>query len=190
MAAHDYRDAYFEDPELLETALPGVLRPPRRRGARRSSPSTPAPDGVVALLGAGTLFGLGDAVKVSALLNAVNDAIAGRLLVFFPGEHEGNSYRLLDARDGWNYLAIPITAERERSMTITNRELFYRDPTETKIPNDGVAKVVRPETDQQWDVLAGSCRASSATASTRGAWSGSSTASSPTSARRSSRRCG
>ena len=38
-------------------------------------------------------------------------------------------------------------------MTITNRELFYRDPTQTKIPNDGVAQVVRPETDQQWDVL-------------------------------------
>ena len=38
-------------------------------------------------------------------------------------------------------------------MTITNRELFYRDPTETKIPNDGVAKVVRPDTRQQWDVL-------------------------------------
>ena len=38
-------------------------------------------------------------------------------------------------------------------MTITNRELFYRDPTKTKIPNDGVAKVVRPETEQQWDVL-------------------------------------
>jgi hypothetical protein len=38
-------------------------------------------------------------------------------------------------------------------MTVTNRELFYRDPTDTKIPNDGVAKVVRPATDQQWDVL-------------------------------------
>jgi hypothetical protein len=38
-------------------------------------------------------------------------------------------------------------------MTIANRDLFYRDPTETKIPNDGVAKVVRPETEQQWDVL-------------------------------------
>ena len=38
-------------------------------------------------------------------------------------------------------------------MTTTNRELFYRDPTETKIPNDGVAKVIRPQTDQQWDVL-------------------------------------
>jgi hypothetical protein len=69
----------------------------------------PDPEGVVAVLGAGTLFGLGDTVKVSALLNAVNGAAAGRLLVFFPGQHEGNSYRLLDARDGWNYLAIPIT---------------------------------------------------------------------------------
>jgi hypothetical protein len=38
-------------------------------------------------------------------------------------------------------------------MTTTNRELFYRDPTETKIPNDGVTQVVRPETEQQWDVL-------------------------------------
>jgi hypothetical protein len=39
-------------------------------------------------------------VKVSALVNAVNDTIAGRLLIFFPGDHEGSSYRLLDARDG------------------------------------------------------------------------------------------
>ena len=38
-------------------------------------------------------------------------------------------------------------------MTVTNRELFHRDPRATKIPNDGVAKVVRPETEQQWDVL-------------------------------------
>jgi hypothetical protein len=36
------------------------------------------PNGVVALLGAGTLFGLGDAVEVSALLNAVNDTIAAQ----------------------------------------------------------------------------------------------------------------
>lgn len=108
MAGHEYRDAYFEDPELLETALPAffdhMVADVRSRLAADGNSA-----GVVALLGAGTLFGLGDAVKVSALLNAVNDAIAGRLLVFFPGEHQGNSYRLLDARDGWNYLAIPIT---------------------------------------------------------------------------------
>jgi len=108
MASHEYRDSYFEDPDLLATALPAFfdhLVAHVRAALQKQS----AKDGVVGLVGAGTLFGLGDAVKVSALLNAVNDTVAGRLLVFFPGEHEGNSYRLLDARDGWNYLAIPIT---------------------------------------------------------------------------------
>ncbi len=38
-------------------------------------------------------------------------------------------------------------------MTIQNGDVFTRDPRKTKIPNDGVAKVVRPETPQQWDVL-------------------------------------
>ena len=109
MASHEYRDAYFEDPDLLESALPAFFSYLADE-VRAALAAHAEPNGVVALLGAGTLFGLGDAVKVSALLNAVNDAIAGRLLVFFPGEHEGNSYRLLDARDGWNYLAIPITA--------------------------------------------------------------------------------
>lgn len=108
MAAHEYRDAYFEDPELLATSLPAFFGH-LVQDVRSQLAEHPEPDGVVGLLGAGALFGLGDAVKVSALLNAVNDAIAGRLLVFFPGEYEGNSYRLLDARDGWNYLAIPIT---------------------------------------------------------------------------------
>ena len=108
MADHAYRDTYFDEPELLTTALPGFFVH-LVDDVRRQLTAHAEPDGVVALLGAGTLFGLGDSVKVSALLNAVNDVIAGRLLVFFPGEHEGSSYRLLDARDGWNYLAIPIT---------------------------------------------------------------------------------
>jgi hypothetical protein len=38
-------------------------------------------------------------------------------------------------------------------MMLTNKDVFYQDPTETKIPNDGVVKVVRPDTQQQWDVL-------------------------------------
>ncbi len=108
MAGHKYREAYFEDPELLATALPAFFGH-LADAVRLQLAAHPEPDGVVAVLGAGALFGLGDTVKVSALLNAVNEAIGGRLLVFFPGEHEGNSYRLLDARDGWNYLAIPIT---------------------------------------------------------------------------------
>jgi hypothetical protein len=111
MADHAYRETYFEEPELLSTALPGFFAH-LVEDVRSQLSAQSAPDGVVALLGAGTLFGLGDSVKVSALLNAVNDAVAGRLLVFFPGDHEGSSYQLLDARDGWNYLAIPITPNR------------------------------------------------------------------------------
>jgi hypothetical protein len=62
---------------------------------------------VVALLGVGALFGV---YRVSQLIEGVNPLIRGRLLVFFPGEKQGNNYRLLDARDGWNYLAVPIVA--------------------------------------------------------------------------------
>lgn len=108
MADHEYREEYFESPELLEPALPAFFDHLVKH-VRTDLESHTDVDGVVGLLGAGALFGLGDSVKVSALLNGVNDTVAGRLLVFFPGQHEGNSYRLLDARDGWNYLAIPIT---------------------------------------------------------------------------------
>jgi hypothetical protein len=96
---------------LIETALPAFLSH-LASDVREQLAGRPSPDGVIGLVGAGTLFGLGESVKMSALLNAVNDAIGGRLLIFFPGEQDGNSYRLLDARDGWNYLATPITPNR------------------------------------------------------------------------------
>ncbi len=68
-------------------------------------------DTVVALVGVASLFGL---VRASEVLDKVTQSIQGRLLVFFPGQHEGSNYRLLDARDGWNYLAVPITATEEK----------------------------------------------------------------------------
>ena len=40
--------------------------------------------------------------------------VRGRMVVFFPGEYVDNNYRLLDARDGWNYLAVPITLQEDR----------------------------------------------------------------------------
>ncbi len=58
-------------------------------------------------LGLAVIFGL---TRASKLLKDVETSIHGRLLVFFPGHHDGSNYRLLDARDGWNYLAIAITA--------------------------------------------------------------------------------
>lgn len=110
MAGHEYAEAFFDEPELLEPALPTFFDELVAEVTGQLD-LYDDPNGVVGLLGAGTLFGLGDSVKVSALMNAVNASIAGRLLVFFPGHHEHNSYRLLDARDGWDYLATPITTE-------------------------------------------------------------------------------
>jgi len=62
---------------------------------------------VVAVSGVASLFGF---MRVSRLMELVEDSICGRLLVLFPGAYEDNNYRLLDARDGWNYHAVPITA--------------------------------------------------------------------------------
>lgn len=66
------------------------------------------PNSVVALTGVGTLFGF---IKVKEMLEAISPLVKGRLVVFFPGSYENNNYRLLDAYDGWNYLAVPITAD-------------------------------------------------------------------------------
>jgi hypothetical protein len=64
---------------------------------------------VVAIQGVGTLFGF---LKVKDVVDELAPLVPGRLLVFFPGSFEDNNYRLLDGYDGWNYLAIPITANK------------------------------------------------------------------------------
>jgi hypothetical protein len=60
---------------------------------------------ILALTGVASLFGL---TRASALIDKISGSIPGRLLVTFPGVHQSGIYRLLDARDGWNYLAVPI----------------------------------------------------------------------------------
>ena len=57
------------------------------------------------------LMELYDFVHVSALIEKLPAATPGVVLLFFPGEREGNTYRFLGARTGWDYLAIPILAE-------------------------------------------------------------------------------
>ena len=105
MAVHEYRDAYFEDPELLGMTLEGEFRD---FATRKLSEVLEAADDntVVALLGTASLYGF---VRVSDLIHSVESSIRGRLAVFFPGTKNDNNYRLLDARDGWSYLAQPIT---------------------------------------------------------------------------------
>lgn len=105
MAEDPYRDDYFEAPELLDMKLEGEFK---AFAAEQLSTALEAADRntVVALFGSASLYGF---LRVSELIQSVEPSIRGRLAVFFPGTKNDNNYRLLDARDGWSYLAQPIT---------------------------------------------------------------------------------
>jgi hypothetical protein len=108
MAGHRYREAYFESPQDLDLALNSFTDAVAQQIENELTSEMVDVNTVVAIVGAGALFGL---TRVSTVIEKVAPHIRGRLLVFFPGHYDGsNNYRLLDARDGWNYLAIPITA--------------------------------------------------------------------------------
>jgi hypothetical protein len=115
MADHEYRDAYFASPKLIQPELRGFFGQLVDQVKNELRDKT-APTNVVALIGAGSMFGLGQQVKVSALIERVESLILGRLLVFFPGAVEGNNYRLMGAQDGWNYHAAVISSEKGWSV--------------------------------------------------------------------------
>jgi len=103
-----YAESYFQKPQLLSSLLPKYM------GYIVEAFQTFLPDRevnentVAALRGVGSLFGF---LKVKDVVDRLAPLTPGRLLVFFPGSYENNNYRLLDGYDGWNYLAVPITAD-------------------------------------------------------------------------------
>ncbi len=105
MTNHEYKDAYFEHPEDLELALvdfSDFVAERVRQGLKHPGVDE---NTVVAVLGLASLFGL---IRVAELIAKVDSEIPGRLLAFFPGQRDGSNWRLLNARDGWNYHAVPI----------------------------------------------------------------------------------
>jgi hypothetical protein len=106
LAAHKYRESIFRDPKHWRAG--GELE---ARAAARIKETCSREDAdavsVVAVTGLSSLF---DFVRISSLIDSVEDAIRGRLLIFFPGEYAGNVYRFMGARDGFNYMAVPITS--------------------------------------------------------------------------------
>jgi hypothetical protein len=110
LSDNEYRESYFEEPELLGPALDKFATALAEHVRRSLTAGDVTESTVVALLGVGSLFGL---TRASFLLEQVQANIRGRLVVFFPGEYHRNNYRLLDARDGSNYRATPITAYEE-----------------------------------------------------------------------------
>ncbi|RIV27355.1 DUF1788 domain-containing protein [Fibrisoma montanum] len=106
MTAHEYREGYFESPEDLIDQLEADFKPyVVQRLTEAIQQAQPDNHTLIVLQDVSALFGL---IPLSDVLRSVTTGIQGRMLVFFPGEYQHNQYRLLDARDGWNYLARPI----------------------------------------------------------------------------------
>ena len=103
----EYAESYFAVPTRLGSApLAAFKKTVVTQVCHALQTVEPGADTVVAIAGVAALFGF---LRISEILPLVEDHIRGRLLVFFPGVYEQGNYRLLDARDGWNYHAVPIT---------------------------------------------------------------------------------
>src|SRR5207248_2885931 len=104
----DFAESYFAASSKLPQSALGHFKKTVAESLCHTFHALESPDQtVVAVSGIASLFGF---VKVSEVLPLVEGHVPGRLLVFFPGVYENHNYRLLDARDGWNYHAVPITA--------------------------------------------------------------------------------
>jgi hypothetical protein len=112
MAGQEYAEEYFEFPEDVRQKLETEFRDDVAAQIQQRLKETPE-DAVLAVFGVGTLYGC---CHVSAVLEQLQGAVRGRLVVFFPGSHDQNVYHLLDARDGWGYLAYPITLTEEQYL--------------------------------------------------------------------------
>jgi hypothetical protein len=104
-----YANNYFQKPHLLPTLLPKYLDYIVDQFTDFINAHEADENTVVAVCGIGSLFGL---LKAKEVVDSLAPLVSGRLVVFFPGTYdENNNYRLLDGYDGWNYLAIPLTAD-------------------------------------------------------------------------------
>jgi hypothetical protein len=106
LAAHKYREKIFEQPQHLKAGVDLEKRAAELVGEACMREDVGA-QSVVAVIGLSSMF---DFMRVSSLIERIEDSVRGRLLVFFPGEYAGNVYRFMDARDGFNYMAVPITS--------------------------------------------------------------------------------
>lgn len=109
LSSYEYSERYLQRPERLwddAGNVRGLAEHLIAQVAEKTKSMTS--NDVLALIGSGGLFGL---LSVSSLVEHIENHIPGRLVIFFPGEHDAknNSYRLLGAKDGWGYLAVPIT---------------------------------------------------------------------------------
>ena len=86
MATVDYRDSYFESPEDLSLKLDEEFLEFAADKVRQTLTDPEADDQtVVGVYGLACLFGF---ARVSELIAKIERDVRGRIVVFFPGEHE------------------------------------------------------------------------------------------------------
>jgi hypothetical protein len=111
MGKQKYREAYFQDPEKM-------IPTPRKfedhieqsfidktKGADNNT--------LIAIIGVGNIFGF---ITVKEFIERLANDVDSRIVLFFPGSYSStptSNYRLLNAYDNWNYLATPITADKD-----------------------------------------------------------------------------
>lgn len=107
MTSHEYKDDYFNNPEYIVDQLEAEFIPFAIQFLKNELAQIEQDqDTLIALKDVSSLFGF---ARLSEIIKRCDKDFKERLLIFFPGEFEHNQYRLLDARDGWDYLARPIT---------------------------------------------------------------------------------
>jgi hypothetical protein len=110
LAGHRYADAFFEDPSDLTAAIIDQFESDLVSEVRERLTAASTND-VAILVGIGAIFPF---LRASSVIKAIDEEVNGRLLVLFPGLHDPgtHSFRLLDARDGFNYRARVIDPQK------------------------------------------------------------------------------
>ncbi len=108
MSQHEYREAYFKNPSIIQDQVESEFKAFAISLVKEKlEQNDDIENTVIAITHVSALFGF---IKLSDVLQEIYPLNKGRILIFFPGEFHNNHYRLMDARDGWSYLARPITA--------------------------------------------------------------------------------
>lgn len=111
LSSHRYAEAFYEEPSDLTQSILDQFEATLVARIRQILEAASS-DAVVVLVGIGSIFPF---LRASSVIKSVDSAVTGRLLVLFPGLHDpGNhSFRLLDARDGFNYRARVIDSQKD-----------------------------------------------------------------------------
>lgn len=113
IASHKYAEAFYEEPRDFTAAIIDKFEAELVNKIHAQIVQAPD-DSVVALVGIASMFPY---LRASGLITRIHNQVNGRLLVLFPGLHDPDthSFRLLDARDGFNYRARVIDPQKDNT---------------------------------------------------------------------------